>query len=73
METLQLVRLDWISPEREKYVWEERYSHSWDEFIGRMYLLKAHSVIERWRYKDALPYFEQALVLLAKDEASEDY
>src|SRR5437899_2220658 len=67
MEMLQLVYVQWLSHEREKYIWEDLYTHSWDEIIGRMYLLKAHQSIERCYYQDALTDFEQALSLLAKD------
>ena len=80
MEMLQLVYLDWISIERDKYVWEDLYARSWDEIIGRMYLLKAHSIIEqtyperqRSYYKEALTAFKQALTLFAKNKESEDY
>lgn len=80
METLQLVCLHWISIERDKYVWEDLYVHSQDEIIGRIYLLKAHSIIEqthpeqqRSYYKEALTAFEPALTLFAKNKVSEDY
>jgi hypothetical protein len=73
METLKLVRLEWISAERDKYIWEDLYSCSWDEIIGRMYLLKAHSAIEETRHKDALTDFEQALVLLAGEDVKKEY
>jgi hypothetical protein len=42
METLKLVRFEWHPWERDKYIWEDLYASSWDEIIGRMYLLKAH-------------------------------
>lgn len=70
MEILQLVYVQWLSHEREKYIWEDLYTHSWDEIIGRMYLLKAHQSIECRYYQDALTDFEQALSLLAKDGIS---
>ena len=64
---LKLVYLDWISEERDKYVWEDRYRRPWDEIIGRMYLLKANDALEEDHYADALTDFDQALALLAKD------
>jgi tetratricopeptide (TPR) repeat protein len=74
METLKLVRLDWLSQERDKHVWEDRSFSSWDETIGRIYLLKAHEIIEEdHRYADALTDFEQALLLLAKDGVTKEY
>jgi tetratricopeptide (TPR) repeat protein len=73
METVKLVCVDWISVEREKYIWENLYVHSWDEIIGRMYLLKAHSAIEKHAYEDALLAFEQALILLAKPDVDREY
>ena len=73
METLQLVCWQWISEEREKYIWEDLYGRSWDEIIGRMYLLKAHDVMGRISYKAALADFEQALVLLAKQGVRQEY
>jgi tetratricopeptide (TPR) repeat protein len=73
VETLQLVSLQWISEEREKYIWEELHEHPWDEIIGRMYLLKANDTMEESRYKAALADFEQALVLLAKKGVDRSY
>jgi tetratricopeptide (TPR) repeat protein len=74
METLKLVRLDWLSQERDKHVWEDHSWASWDEVIGRMYLLKAHESIEEGHhYADALIDFEQALLLLAKDGVRREY
>jgi tetratricopeptide (TPR) repeat protein len=74
METLKLVRLDWLSQERDKHVWEDHSWSPWDEIIGRMYLLKAHEAIEESRhYADALIDFEQALLLLAKDGVRREY
>jgi tetratricopeptide (TPR) repeat protein len=74
MNMLKLVCLDWLSQERSKYVWEDCSYSPWDEVIGRMYLLKAHEVIEEsHRYADALLDFEQALLLLAKDGARKGY
>ena len=70
LEILQLMYVQWLSHEREKYIWEDLYAHSWDEIIGRMYLLKAHQSIECRDYQDALTDFEQALSLLAKDDLS---
>jgi tetratricopeptide (TPR) repeat protein len=71
VEVLQLVCLKRLSEEREKYGWEDRDSCPWDQIIGRMYLLKAHDTFEEEHYVDALAYFEQALVLLAKDGVSQ--
>ena len=73
MEELQLVFMYTHSVEREKYIWEDLYSHAWDEIIGRMYLLKANAAFEGEHYVDALADFEQALVLLAKDGVARDY
>ena len=73
MDTLQLVYLEWISEEREKHIWEDLYIRSWDEIIGRMYLLKANDVMGSSRYKAALPEFKRALALLAKQGASQWY
>ena len=73
MEILQLVYLQWISHEREKYIWEDLYAHPWDEIIGRVYLLKAHQSIECRYYQDALTDFEQALSLLAKGSVRRGY
>src|SRR5581483_7319076 len=80
METLKLVCLNWISHERDKYIWEDMYEHSWDEIIGRIYLLRAHDAIEQTRYnphmayyEEALAAFEQSLTLLAKGEAQREY
>ncbi len=76
-ETLKLVCLYWVSRERDKYVWEDRYAASWDELIGRMYLLKAHDAIEDCDeeddYADVLVDFGQALLLLAKDDDRRRY
>lgn len=73
METPQLVYLGWLSQEREKHIWEDLYYRSWDEIIGRMYLLKAHSEVENDSYATALADFEQAVVLLAKDDVRQEY
>ncbi len=74
MEILKLVCFNWLSQEREKHVWEDRGYPSWDETIGRIYLLKAHEIIEEdHRYADALTDFEQALLLLAKDGTRKEY
>src|SRR5713226_9757909 len=72
METLKLVRFEWLSRERDKHIWED-LGHPWDEIIGRMYLLKAHDAIEDRRYADALVDFEQALVLLANEGVKRSY
>ena len=66
-QILQLVFLETLSEERDKYVWEDRDSRPWDEIIGRMYLLKANDALAEKEYVDALAYFEQGLVFLAKD------
>jgi len=71
--TLQLLCLQWLSEERDKHVWEERYSHPWDEIIGRMYLLKAHNSVFDKDYGTALADFEQALVFFAKDGVDQVY
>jgi len=73
MEIHQLVYVEWLSQEREKYIWQDVYEHSWDEIIGRVYLLKAHESVEQSRYQDALADFEQALLLLAKDGVRRSY
>lgn len=74
METLKLVCLQWLSQERAKYVWQDFYCSSWDEIIGRVYLLKAHQAIEESHlYAEALADFEQALLLLAKDGVERRY
>ncbi len=58
METLKLVRLYWVSQERDKYVWEDFSYASWDEIIGRVYLLKAHEAIEKHKpYADIFVRF----------------
>ena len=73
MQQHKLVLLEWHSCEREKYVWEDMHVSSWDETIGRIYLLKAHEAIENNYYKEALQDFRRALVLLAKETASQRY
>lgn len=73
VEELQLVFLQPLCGEREKYIWEDLYSHPWDEIIGRMYLLKATEAREEERFVDALADFEQALVLLSKEDVDQDY
>ncbi|GAC1365557.1 MAG: hypothetical protein NVS2B12_19920 [Ktedonobacteraceae bacterium] len=83
MESLKLVCLDWVSQEREKYVYEDFNSASWDEIIGRVYLLKAHEAIEKLEdqedseerapYENILVDFEQALLLLAKGGVRDSY
>lgn len=73
MEMLKLVWLIWLSQERDKHIWEDLYEYSWDEIIGRMYLLKAHGSVENKQYADALADFEQALLLLAKDGVRKEY
>ncbi len=62
-----------ISGERDKYIWEDMYCRSWDEIIGRMYLLKANARFENEYYEDALEDFEQALSLFAKDGVNKEY
>lgn len=74
METVKLVRLSWFSEERDKHVYEDFYYASWDEVIGRVYLLKAHEAIEKKHpYVDILIDFEQAILLLAKDGVKGEY
>ena len=73
MEICQLVYLTRISGERDKYIWEDMYCRSWDEIIGRMYLLKANARFENEYYEDALEDFEQALSLFAKDGVNKEY
>jgi hypothetical protein len=47
MEMIKLVCVEWHSCERAKYIWEDfSGSVTWDEIIGRMYLLKAHNIAE---------------------------
>jgi tetratricopeptide (TPR) repeat protein len=70
---LQLVFLEPLSWERDKYVWQDRDGRPWDEIIGRMCLLKANEALEEEEYMDALAYFEQGLVFLAKDGVDRDY
>ena len=68
MEMIKLVCVGWHSCERDKYIWEDLYgSATWDEIIGRMYLLKAHDDAENEEYEDALIDFDDALKLLPKD------
>jgi tetratricopeptide (TPR) repeat protein len=73
MEMIKLVVVEWQSCEREKYIWEDLYVSSWDEIIGRMYLLKAHAFAEDRDYRGALAEFEQALTLLSKDGVKQSY
>ena len=76
METIKLVHLNWCSCERSKHVWEDSYGsyRSWDEIIGRVYLLKAHDIIEeKHHYSDALSDFEQAIFLFAKADTMNGY
>ncbi len=73
MDTLSAMNFDWVSHEREKYIWEDMYTRSWDEIIGRVYLLKAHSDVENERYTEALADFEQALELFSKNGVNKDY
>lgn len=73
MEMLQLVYIARISGERDKYIWEDMYCRSWDEIIGRMYLLKANVRFDNEDYEDALEDFEQALSLFAKDGVNKEY
>jgi tetratricopeptide (TPR) repeat protein len=63
----QLMFLSSLSWERDKYVWQDFHDRPFDEIIGRMYLLKANEALECEEYVDALAYFEQGLVFLAKD------
>jgi len=64
----------WLSWERDKHVYEDFYNSSWDEIIGRVYLLKAHDEIEEDNnYTTALADFEQALVLFSKEKVRQDY
>src|SRR5579859_5577177 len=63
---IQLVFLQPLSWQREKHVWEDFYTQPWDEIMGRIYLLKANSMLLRKRYVDALADFEQASVHLTK-------
>ena len=72
METLKLVCLDWISQERDKYIWEDLYAYSWDEIIGRMYLLKVHAQAANGHYEAALFDLEQALSLFMLNSLSSD-
>jgi tetratricopeptide (TPR) repeat protein len=69
----KLVSLDWISEERHKYIWEDFYSRSWDEVIGRIYILKAHCAVGDDDYRQALEAFKQALKLLARPAVTRDY
>jgi tetratricopeptide (TPR) repeat protein len=73
VEEVQLVFLQPLSEERKKYIWEDIYSHPWDEIIGRIYLLKANEALEEERFVDALADFEQALVLLSNDGVDQKY
>ncbi len=73
MEPLSVMDFDWVSHERDKYIWEDLYQHSWDEVIGRMYLLKAHCAVEESRYTDAIVDFEQALMLFTQEGVKRDY
>lgn len=73
MEMIKLVVVQWQSCEREKHIWEDLYGSSWDEIIGRMYLLKAHTFVEDRDYRGALGEFEQALTLLSKDGVQRSY
>jgi tetratricopeptide (TPR) repeat protein len=73
LETLKLVCLDWISQERDKYIWEDLYEYSWDEIIGRMYLLKVHAQAANGHYEAALLDLEQALSLFAKEGVRQSY
>jgi len=69
----KLVCFDWISEERDKYIWEDLYCRSWDEIIGRMYLLKANDTLADDRDADALVDFDQAIALLVKDDVRQEY
>jgi tetratricopeptide (TPR) repeat protein len=74
MEMIKLVCVSWHSCERAKYIWEDfGGSTTWDEIIGRMYLLKAHDIAEDGDYEDALVAFEDALKLLPQDRFRRDY
>src|SRR5579864_5829275 len=73
LATFHLVRLIWLAEERDKLIWEDLYSSSWDEIIGRMYLLKAYDTMSNAGYKASLADFKKALALLAKDEVCQDY
>jgi len=73
MTIVQLVCVEWISEERDKHIWEDLYSRSWDEIIGRMYLLKANSEIEDDDYEAALTDFKRATALLAKKGVKREY
>jgi tetratricopeptide (TPR) repeat protein len=73
MDMRQLVYLTRISEERDKYIWEDMYCRSWDEIIGRIYLLKANGRFENKYYKDALAAFEQALSLFAENGVNKEY
>lgn len=78
METLKLVCLDWVSHEREKYVWEDFNYASWDEIIGRVYLLKAHEAIESGDYDkddedDEDERDDYADTLVDEDEKDEEH
>ena len=55
MGRLQLVFLETLSEERDKYVWEDRDSRPWDEIIGRMYLLKDKTGRLKVGYPDSPP------------------
>jgi tetratricopeptide (TPR) repeat protein len=70
---LQLVCLEWLSLERDKYISEDFYERPWEEIIGRVHLLKAHDTVENKQYVVALADFEQALTLLAKKGVRQDY
>ena len=72
MDMHQLVYLARISEERDKYIWEDMYCRSWDEIIGRIYLLKANGRFEKEYYKDALAAFEQALSLFAENGVNKE-
>jgi tetratricopeptide (TPR) repeat protein len=74
MEMINLVCVEWCSCERAKYIWEDfGGSSTWDEIIGRMYLLKAHDIAEDGDYEEALVAFEAALKLLPQDGFRRDY
>ncbi|HLZ58129.1 MAG TPA: tetratricopeptide repeat protein [Ktedonosporobacter sp.] len=63
MEIIKLVWLDYLSIERDKYIWEHLYARSWDLIIGRIILLKAHYSDD---YEDALDAFDDAIEYLQK-------